>query len=210
MCSIIASFSAEKFKELYTLNAYRGTLTSSFTVLDEDSEVVTLNRFDDPDKMFKVIESSIFDGDTGCYFVGHSQAPTTANSGIHPAEEGAALLWHNGIVKESDITAWNTRLNTNFVWDTELILHLYNLYGFSILSSIDGSFACIMHEHNNLFVFRNALAPLFYDKQLNISSTKFVGAKPLPADTVFKINIHTREITDWNIPFITKNNPYSI
>ncbi len=210
MCSLIGSFSIDTYKELYELNAYRGTLTSSFTVIDEDSEIVTLNRFNNPERMFEVIDNTLFHGDTGCYFLGHSQAPTTSASGVHPAEIAETLLWHNGIIKETEIKRWNEKLGTDFVWDTELLLNIINIYGHTGLSDVDGTFACVLSHDKNFFVFRNAIAPLFYDDQLNISSTKFKGSKPVPPHKVFRLNLETRSLEDTQHNFTTKNNPYSL
>lgn len=212
MCSIVGSYNIQKFKELYDLNAYRGTLTSSFTVIDEDGEIVTLNRFTDPEKLFKIIDNTLFSGDTGCYFLGHSQAPTTQASGIHPAESktGDMLLWHNGIIKEKGIRTLNEKLGTSYIWDTELILRILEVYGVSGLSQIEGSFACVVYFDAKLFVFRNAISPLFYDDNLNISSTKFPNSKPVPPHKLFRINFKTKTLEETGEAFTTKNNPYLI
>lgn len=210
MCSLIGSFSIDKYKELYELNAYRGTLTSSFTVIDEDSEIVTLNRFNNPERMFEVIENTLFAGETGCYFLGHSQAPTTSASGVHPAEINDSLLWHNGIIKETEIKRWNTLLGTDFVWDTELLLNIVNIYGTQGLSDVDGTFACVLARGKDFYVFRNALAPLFYDDELNISSTKFKGCKPVPYGRVYRLDFDHKMLEPTTQTFNTKNNPYSL
>lgn len=210
MCAIIGSFSIDKYKELYELNAYRGTLTSSFTVIDEDSEIVTLNRFNNPERMFEVINNTLFTGEHGCYFLGHSQAPTTASKSVHPAEINDSLLWHNGIIKDKEIKRWNEKLGTNFVWDTELLLNIVNLYGTEGLSDVDGTFACILARGRDFYVFRNAIAPLFYDNELNISSTKFKGSKPVPPEKVFRLDFDHRMLDGAGQSFKTKNNPYTL
>jgi len=210
MCSLIGSFSVDKYKELYELNAYRGTLTSSFTVIDEDSEIVTLNRFDNPERMFEVINNTLFEGDTGCYYLGHSQAPTTSASGVHPAEIADSLLWHNGIIKEKEIDRWNKILGTDFIWDTELLLNIINIYGTHGLSDVDGTFACVLARGKDFYVFRNAIAPLFYDDELNISSTKFKDSKPVPHGKVFRLDFEHKTLDGAGQSFTTKNNPYSL
>ena len=66
-----------------------------------------------------------------------------------------------------------------------------------------------MYNDGELFVFRNEIAPLFYDTNLNFSSTKFEDSMALPADMVFKIDLKHRKITPIAF-FETMENPYYI
>lgn len=74
------------------------------------------------------------------------------------------------------------------------------------LSGLDGSFACMLLKNSQLFVFRNALGPLFYDNTLNFSSVKFTFSIPVPAGVVWYVDFEKRKLVDTDIHFTTKNN----
>lgn len=94
----------------------------------------------------------------------HAQSPTGRSYSAHPAhaDDGAAtsLLWHNG-----QLVDWDTNLDA---WDTRYMLrriesafHDTGLQGVAdMLSTLRGSFACIWIYEDNIYVFRNAMAPL--------------------------------------------------
>lgn len=130
------------------------------------------------------------------YLIGHSQAPTSKTSHVHPAVYKNAKLWHNGLV-----------LGMTNQWDTEYILKSIRDVGFETLSQLDGSFACIYQVDNELFIFRNELSPLFVDDKLNISSTKFIYSHDIDPNTVFKVDLFNKRLIKI-AEFETKNNPY--
>ena len=118
---------------------------------------------------------------------------------IHPAVYGDYLLWHNGIVKQKEITA--------DTWDTNWLLQRISDYGWSSLSRVDGTFACVMHNGIDIFIFRNEISPMFIDKDLNFSSTKFEGSESLEPNKVFRVNLLTKSLTPIAY-FDTMENPY--
>ena len=201
MCAITGSFNKEKLKELYSLNAYRGELSyslSSFAV--QDTKVKLNILMQDKDKM----PSNLIDDITGkdnVYFVAHSQAPTTNSDNIHPAVYGDTMLWHNGIIKQKSIP--------DETWDTLWLLEQITYYGWSTLSRIDGTFACLMYNSGEMFVFRNEISPLFYDSDLNFSSTKFEGSVSLEPNKVFRIDFGNKQLSTVAF-FQTHENPYYI
>ena len=201
MCAITGSLYKEKLKELYTLNAYRGELNYSlatFTPYNGKIEFQTL--FQDSGKM----PGTLIDGipcNKGDFIIAHSQAPTTNSNNIHPAVYGDALLWHNGIIKQNKLSPGT--------WDTVWLLEQIIDYGWSSLSRVDGTFACIMYMSGSLYVFRNEISPLFIDDHFNISSTKFQGSVSLTPNQVFKLNFETKYL-DTVAYFATKENPYYI
>lgn len=199
MCAITASFDKSKLKELYALNSYRGELSYSLSTFTEDHHRAKLNILtQDSGKM----AADLIDRmpvEAGTFFIAHSQAPTTDTDNIHPAVYDGALLWHNGIIKQKTIPEGT--------WDTQWMLSRIVNYGWSFLSRVDGTFACIMFWNNNLYVFRNEISPLFIDDELNISSTRAEGFRPLEPNTVFRVDLGTK-ILYTEATFSTFENPY--
>lgn len=200
MCAITASFSKRKLEDLYRLNAYRGELSYSLSSFSFNDNIRLETMMQDSTKMPDGLIDCLVDGDNK-YFITHSQAPTTSSNNIHPAVYGDAMLWHNGIVKQKNLNAGT--------WDTEWLLDQVINYGWSALSRVDGTFACMMYNGGELFVFRNEISPMFYDKDLNFSSTKFEFAESLPPNKVFKVNLKYKQITPVAY-FETMENPYYI
>lgn len=200
MCAIVASFNKTKLKELFALNAYRGQLSyscSAIAVNPINGFALERHKGEMPDTYLdKFMYSMPFD----YYYVGHTQAPTTESSSIHPATNNNVFLWHNGIIKQGTFDG---------DWDTEWILKGIQDKKVEFLSEIDGTFACMLFDNNSkeLFVFRNEISPLFYDTELNFSSTKFDGSLPLEPNIVWRIDLATKVMQNIGI-FTTKVNPY--
>lgn len=201
MCAIVGSFSKDKLQELYKLNSYRGESSYSFSAFDRTREPMLQYVYKHKGKMPDDYINSTYQYNDKTYFIAHSQAPTTDTDNIHPAVYGNAMLWHNGIIKQKEITSGT--------WDTAWLLEKIIDYGWSSLSDIDGTFACIMYYGNELFVFRNEISPLFVDSDLNISSTKFDGSISLNPNVVYKLNLE-HEFYEPVAYFETKENPYYI
>lgn len=201
MCAITASFSKLKLEELYKFNAYRGELSYSLSAFSfDDTQVRMKTIVQGSSKMPEGLIASQVE-DVSIYYIAHSQAPTTNCNNIHPAIYKDVMLWHNGIIKQKNITQGT--------WDTEWLLKQILDYGWSSLSKIDGTFACIMYNKGELFVFRNEISPLFYDKDLNFTSTKVDLTESLLPNTVFKINLESKQLTSIAC-FETMENPYYI
>jgi asparagine synthetase B (glutamine-hydrolysing) len=201
MCAITGSFSQNKLTDLYRLNAYRGELSYSLSAFSYDEHKVRLETMmQDRDRMPEGLITGLAQGDNK-YYIAHSQAPTTNANNIHPAVYGDCMLWHNGIIKQKNLTEGT--------WDTQWLLEQIINYGWSSLSRVDGTFACIMYNSGELFVFRNEISPMFYDKDLNFSSTKVEFAESLPPNKVFKINLKYKQISPIAY-FQTMENPYYI
>lgn len=197
MCAIFGSFDRIKLKELYDLNSYRGTLSYSIASFKDDKLSVLLK-----DK--GIMHENLLDNipyQEDSFFIGHTQAPTTESDDIHPAVYGCGLLWHNGIIKQKTIS--------DGIWDTQWLLEQIVDYGWSALSRVDGTFACVMFNNNELFIFRNEISPLFIDDNLNISSTKFDNSKSLSPNKVFKIDLMSKMLSEV-ASFETLENPYYI
>ena len=201
MCAISGSFSKNKLKELYKLNAYRGEMNHSLTTFEYDPKLKKIRT----GVMYQGkggLPDFLIDGQDEApskYFLSHSQAPTTEASSIHPASSNGALLWHNGIIKQSTIEPG--------AWDTEWMIKQIVDYGWSSLSRVNGTFACVMYNENKLYVFRNEISPLYIDDTMNISSTRFEGSRQVIPNVVWEFSLKSRNY--WGVAdFETFENPY--
>lgn len=205
MCAIVGSADRERFLALNERNAYRGSHSHSLAYLDvHDHRITEMIRGWGPLPKDKVTVPP------GHYAIGHCQAPTSAEAAdaanIHPAALNGALLWHNGIIKAHRVKELQSLLSSEEKWDTALLLR-YLLDGRS-LSQIDGSFACLWFRGGKLHAFRNEISPLFYDPQtLDLSSSKFPGAQPLPPNEIWELDLETKQLRSIET-FQTKENPY--
>lgn len=199
MCAITGSFSKDKLQELYKLNSYRGESSYSLGSFVCTKPSILQYVYKHEGKMPDDYISTAFEDNNKTYFIAHSQAPTTDTHNIHPAVNGNAMLWHNGIIKQKEIAPGT--------WDTAWLLEKIINYGWSSLSDVDGTFACVLYYGNELFAFRNEISPLFVDSNLNISSTKFDGSMSLNPNIVYKLNLE-HEFYEPVAYFETKENPY--
>lgn len=201
MCAISGSKSISDIEDLYQFNSYRGETSyslSTFKYINNQVELVTHYSDDGPLPPELLTEAERIQQDN-YYYIAHSQAPTTQTNNRHPAIFGNAMLWHNGIIKQSTIPA-----NT---WDTSWLLEKIIDYGWSSLSRIDGTFACVMYYVGELYVFRNEISPLFVDNNLNLSSTKLNNYRDVEPNKVFKMYLKDKKLVPVAY-FETMENPY--
>jgi len=210
MCAIVGSFDKDKLIELIELNSYRGSHSYSISIYSRDM------LFSVKKEIGKINYNDIFLIE-GQYGIVHIQAPTTEAKdevNIHPARFRLSdryykwpALWHNGIIKSSHVKKMQVKYGIDTDWDTELLLRAYIEEGARGLSEIDGSFSCLYYDRACLFLFRNDISPMFYDKDLNISSTMFKESISTPANRILKLDLQSRAL--YNIgEFKTVENPY--
>jgi glucosamine 6-phosphate synthetase-like amidotransferase/phosphosugar isomerase protein len=202
MCSIVGSYSKTKFIELIKLNTYRGAFSHSLTIIKQGSYDIV--------KDFGPFNEDLLNTEyyeEGDYLLGHCQAPTNGlvqdYDRIHPYQ-GKLILLHNGIIKDAEVDRINAELGNDYVWDTQALAE-YIQDDFTKLSDIEGSFACGCIKNNELFVFRNAISPLYRDVDSNISSTKFAGSEMIMNNSIYKLDNKTFNIVE---TFNNKHNPY--
>lgn len=200
MCAIFGSHSLDKLRELYELNKHRGELAYSLASFTLKNNTVKNKLFWSERKPFPEDTWDLLKDEKG-YFLAHIQAPTTDSEEIQPSVFEGTLLWHNGIIKQKQLEQGE--------WDTRLLHKSYIKYGVNVLSDMDGSFACVYYNGNSLFAFRNEISPLFYDDELNISSTEFEGSKPFNPNHVYQLGFYTGQLRSIG-QFMTKENPYFI
>ena len=99
---------------------------------------------------------------------------------------------------------WKNELG-NVEWDTEL-LHRHLVLG-NDLDNVDGTFSCVRYTKDNLYLFRNEISPLFYDEDMNISSTKFDNSLETESGVMYQMNLVNNSLELIN-RFETKENPY--
>jgi glucosamine 6-phosphate synthetase-like amidotransferase/phosphosugar isomerase protein len=201
MCSIVGSYSKDMFIELLKLNRYRGAFSHSLTLFQKDRCVI----FKDFGDFNLDLLNNVIDGD---YMLGHCQSPTNGLvkefDRIHPFVDSQFKLLHNGIIKKQEVDRLNLELGSSFVWDTQL-LGTYIKEDFDKLSDIEGSFACACIKDNELYIFRNAISPLYLDNAANISSTKFNDAIMIENNNIYKMIDNTYVSVD---KFNNTHNPY--
>lgn len=201
MCGIFCSFKTDKLEELSRLNVPRGNKTFSVSYIY--SNLVHVRRFDSGFDITKVEPKS-------GYKICHVQAPTTNSKNIHPAKvNNKMFLWHNGMIKNDDVSRLQKKQGNNEIWDTQLLLNelIDQNHWSDNLSEIRGSFACLFLHNEKLYTFRNQLAPLFIDDDCNISSVKFGSSVDVEPDVIHEINLFEKTIKPV-ISFTTKENPY--
>lgn len=197
MCSIVGSFNAKEAKALCEANYYRGSLNHSISYIDINSNTIEVNRYKgslDLDKIMSYKDK---------YIIVHQQAPTQNSSFIHPAEFNSSYLWHNGLLKFDCVQKFKSKYKDENDWDTYYILkELQNLN----FKELDGSYACL-YFRDNLYMFRNNLAPLYVDDKMNISSTQFNGSISLKSERFFRVNLQRKKLIEI-LQFETIETPY--
>lgn len=201
MCSIVGSFSLERLKELIELNAYRGQYRHSMMAFKPNGGLLRAHRGEGAFVDFGIMEQD------GAYYIAHHQAPTAASSDYHPAWHNDDFLFHNGIVKERYLEQMQRDLDTTATWDTRLLCMTIERRGFKSLSKIDGSFAGVSYHKEELYLFRNQLSPMFYNEELDFSSTAELDMIELPAEMSFKFDFVNKQLIP-DVEFSTNDNVY--
>ena len=204
MCAIVGSFSKTKLKELIELNSYRGNHSYSLSEYDTTNGEINVLV-----KSLGEFNYSLIDKlSPAKYYIAHTQAPTTkeqSSENVHPFKFNNSMLWHNGIIKEDCILEMQGKLETKQGWDTALLSEW--VFYSRDLSEVDGTFSCVKHIYNNLYLFRNEISPMFMDNKWNISSTKFKNSSPTPPNEILYMDFDSRELKSVRT-FTTKENPY--
>lgn len=214
MCAIVASFDTDKLRELVKLNTYRGNHSWSFSLYSVDASTITITRG------LGEIDLESLTVPEGYYGICHVQAPTTENrdkNSVHPAtyingdgDNTVHALWHNGIIKPAQIQALQQEFLTDQSWDTALVLQ--RLARTDSPGEIDGSFSCLWFKpfqpgQGQLILFRNEIAPMFFDEDMNLSSVRFDESYPTKPNTLLALDFHTKSMNAVG-SFKTVDNPY--
>jgi asparagine synthetase B (glutamine-hydrolysing) len=207
MCSIVGSFSKERFKKLITLNQSRGSFSYSLmTINPETLEIIQIVQD------FGQFDFDALDKAPDGYHIGHTQAPTGGlvkdPERIHPARYNGKFLFHNGIIKHKDVERLKEEQDTDESWDSKLMLKDIEAKGLEeSLNSIDGSFACVYFDGSTIKIFRSAAGILFLGNDMDISSTKFDDAIRIEKDTIYNFDITSGNVNTIDY-FISKSAPY--
>lgn len=206
MCSIVGAWTKDDVIDLCKLNEYRGQHSHSVSYYNYLTGEIVIR------KGHGVLDYSTIHIPKNNYCIVHMQAPTSeaSNMNVHPARIGERFLWHNGIVKQSNIPVLQKLTMSESTWDTELILEAYikgRTNSFDIISKVDGTFSCLLYSSGELFLFRNEISPMFFDSTLCISSTKFEGSKSTDPNFFLYMNMEDSNLIKVG-KFETVNNPY--
>lgn len=205
MCSIVGSFKKDKLIELCEINSYRGQHSHSISYYDIVSGEISVQKYEGR------VDYTIIEQKPLVYMIVHMQAPTgdgDIRANVHPAYYNGKFLWHNGILKQSYIETLKTKLDEVCNWDTFLMLKAISKDRKNI-NDLDGSFSCLMYDNEKLYIFRNEISPMFYDADLNISSTGFKGSRPTSPNQIHHMDFNFSSLFAVE-NFITRFNPYYI
>lgn len=206
MCGIFMSNDIEKFQELAELNLSRGSRSYSITRFDPKVGVLSIHEYNE--SASGKTRSGQFIMDDGFWKIGHIQSPTNEANPMHPARFFTyRCLWHNGLVKTSDLQRLKEKHNVNSNWDTIFLLFELQSNMAANLSEINGSFSCIYINKTRVFVFRNEISPMFYDASMNFSSVEFPESVDLPPNKIFEVDLINKSLSVFD-EFKTKENPY--
>lgn len=198
MCSIVASFSKDKIKELIKINQYRGNFSYSISLLDIN-EMIIKEQVKDFGMFNEQVLDKCYESDS-IYYICHVQAPTGGLlkdlDRIHPTKLNNSYLWHNGIITPRGMN-WLQEFswNKNITFDTKALHNqLYNSV-FDDLSYIEGLFSCLYLDEY-LTMFRTKHGKLYIDNDLNISSERFENSKCINYDAIYQFDFKNKLIKD--------------
>lgn len=206
MCCISSSFSVDSLLNMVNQGKSRAGHSWSVTVI-RSGRVILLNRglvVNTPDELDEVIlhniKPNLIDRD---YIIVHQQAPTTSErtAAVHPATSPShpGMLWHNGIIKQSSVDQLQATYNRTDKWDTMLLSFVLNDFienDVDHLSSIRGGFACVYVNSatGDVNLLRNSVCPLFVNSVGDVSSIQSGSMQPLPVNTVFHLDLNTKQL----------------
>jgi len=190
MCGIVGTKNPKLLKELLEKVYLRGTRALSVSALNlTNYELIaqfTSTSIPEIEKVFEEFNTikgynELLKKDT--YYIAHTQSPTSINFSFHPARFRDKYLWHNGQIDSQEHQKY-----TGKPWDTQLLLEMIAADYLSALDSFKGSFACVyLQKNKGLYIFRNAIAPLYYSDDGTICSVSFDNAKRIEVNKVYAI-----------------------
>lgn len=216
MCGIFAAINKTDLTTLAQANAYRGEHSHSITgfYFGENKRKTKSTIGPTVRRLGKFNPDAITDCD---FYVAHIQAPTSGApkdmSTVHPAQMNSSYLWHNGIIKEHECDRLRAKHQIDEKWDTMLLLKEIYYSGECLdnLSEINGSFACVAYVWDQLFVFRNALAPMFFGPGCLSSVRTSLTPNQVKSERFYHLDFDhdvSKPHLDEVGRFKTKENPY--
>lgn len=206
MCAIFGSNNLSHFVRLYLNNKDRGSFSFGSTVITKDN-VYTFKCAETRD-MLDMLQPFAH---TAHYFLGHLQAPTSADRNIceqtiHPFEYNGYLVAHNGVltnfnelISEFNFTDHNSQV------DSSIIPRLIDHYSKNTdevtaiskaFSKLNGTFStwCVNKHTKDVYICRLS-STLFYDSYF-FSSVKYGYMTEVPEMSILKLD---RENNKMNI-----------
>lgn len=187
MCSIIAGYSKEQLEELVDSNQFRGNFSFSYYEIETDKII----------KQFGQYDKSAINNNLN-YKISHLQAPTGGLiqdiNRIHPTEINSSKLYHNGIITPRGIKFLQNKLTSDEIFDTWLLHKAIDMYGFGILSEIEGLFSCLYIKDSKIYIFRTRHGKLYIDEEMSISSERFENSKCINYDIVYEVDLINKKL----------------
>jgi glucosamine 6-phosphate synthetase-like amidotransferase/phosphosugar isomerase protein len=216
MCGIFGSPKIERVKDLYSTNFERGTFSSSVVCLEDVNKQQVIRAKGKID-----IEDSV-SSSNGVYFIGHTQAPTSAKRNwdpetSHPFTSTSWSVVHNGVLTNhhdilheySDNNLFDKTINPV---DTSIIPKLLQYFTESqedgkerltapeiikaTLNKLQGTFAVAIVDTdcNDVYIARQG-SILHYNDNGEFSTMGGKGLKVLPEGTIMML----RDYTTWKV-----------
>jgi len=206
MCAIICSNNLSRFEVLYEANVQRGNFASGIMCLTDDLDqyVLKIQGSIDFDKIHLDSKSK--------YYIGHVQAPTSANrewsyDTSHPFESLSWSVVHNGV-----LTNWQAIRARYINWDvnpvdTAVIPNLLQQLMEEckgecpahevikmVLEKLEGTFAvCIVDTDNNEVYIARQGSILHYNDKGDVSTLPGKDFKLLPEGIIMNLS----EFSSW-------------
>ena len=205
MCAIFGSYTSSMTEVLYDANKSRGNFASSIVQIAPDDQYI-----------FKKEGNIDFDklkySDGAEYFMGHVQAPTSAERDFHyetshPFETMSWMIFHNGVI------ANDHQIRVNYIpymvnpVDSSLIVNLIQhfmekdrskkpnpiKYIKQALEVLDGTFALSIVDCDTSEIYLARVGSiLYYNNSGAFSTLSGEGFKEVPEGTILRLNKDTK------------------
>lgn len=205
MCAIFGSADVSVFEVLYEANKERGNFASSAVRLTVDDQWIIKTEGDINFDKVNIESKQVL------YYSGHVQAPTSAQrdwswTTSHPFDSISWMVFHNGVLTNTEALKRWVKPNTSNPVDTSLIPELLQYfmekskskkprpvsYIKSTLEMLEGTFALaiIDCDTNELYLARSG-SILHYNNKGDYSTMPGKGYKLVPEGTILRLNTET-------------------
>ena len=201
MCGIFGATDFKQFEILYSRNKQRGSFSHGFLFAKKDGSMYIRKGEGEHNLTGEYVWDITNEYDI---FLGHTQAPTSAErdyhvSTCHPFESGHFIVAHNGVLENHDQLCQDLFKDTVKV-DSQIIPRMLDsmyvgddIYAITeVCNKLKGIFACwIYSKHTGqTYIIRNGCT-LYTDKDMQVFSsvTTNKATKPLDEGIIYCLTI---------------------